>query len=445
MDGVTASTSSLNPMDRIVLAIDDVMREQGGAGFETQAFLFLDDRIDVDRLRRAVARLARRHPVIAARLVRPSRPYEPHWSFHSAGINAVREHWLESSDPETVLSLAADLMGAPRDLSKDDPLSFHVIHGADGRDVVVIQYNHVLMDIYAVVPCLAEIDRLTSEEGDESRSDLEEVDPMARQLRTIPGKRLLEGAWDSLALRFGKLRKPATVYGNGLQTLEGPPVYRCLTRSLDKATTRNLEAHAAKACGFASLSMSLLAGAYRSIWAGRSSDADAHELLAAGVGIDLGLRRSQRLVFSNLVSVVPVYAFSDELGDRDELVRILSRRLRERIQRSNDWSLIHLTSMLRRRRAVIGRFARGIVTEGISFWFAYFGALDAVGSRFCGVRVNDVLMASPSCAPAGLSMVGHKFQGRLSILVTYMPALVSDAEAHAFLDVLIGDLTQGRG
>src|SRR5262249_32377494 len=88
-------------------------------------------------------------------------------------------------------------------------------------------------------------------------------------------------------------------------------------------------------------------------------------------------------------------------------------------------------------RWVVDAFLR----YAFSLWYAYFGALDAIGDRFCGAPVADVFYVGPAWSPVGLTLLANQFRGRLLLQATYVPELVPPALAETFLDAVVSDLT----
>src|SRR5262249_58937456 len=125
--------------------VDRILRGMGCSGFETQTLVWLSGRCDVAVLRTAVARLNARHPVTAARLVEGVGE-KPHWRFRPGAECLLRETDLPSAEPAAVLDHAGHLLSEPANPAEADPIRFHLLHRPNGEDVVLVQYNHSLMD-----------------------------------------------------------------------------------------------------------------------------------------------------------------------------------------------------------------------------------------------------------------------------------------------------------
>ena len=156
-----SDTQFLNPIDRAIRCVNVVVRQLGYPGIETQTLAWLEGRADATTLRRAILRLSRRWPVMASRLVDADGAGRSYWQFQPGAACPLIESVLPSDDPGAVLDHAGGLLSHGRDPTTADPIDFHLLHRPGGRDVLLLQYNHALMDNRAVVPLLQELERLS--------------------------------------------------------------------------------------------------------------------------------------------------------------------------------------------------------------------------------------------------------------------------------------------
>ena len=228
----------LNPIDRTIRCIDLVARQSGYPGIETQMLAWLDGRANAAALRQAIARLSHCDPVMAARLVEAEGGGRSYWQFRPGAVCALTETALPSDDPEAVLEHAGGLLSSGRDPTVADPLEFHLLHRPGGKDVLLLQYNHVLMDNRAAVPLLREIERLA-----ESRTGplptIESRDLVSEHLRQFPREQRRKAIQAAIQLQ-------ARVFRGRAATLvpETPPVGRArlqiVTRRLEATPTAAL-------------------------------------------------------------------------------------------------------------------------------------------------------------------------------------------------------------
>src|SRR5260370_23412826 len=86
----------LNATGRVMLAVDEALRQIGYPGFQTQTFLWLGGRADVPQLRAALGRLSEAHPVTVARIAQTRSG--PYWRFRPGARLTLAEAELDGSD-----------------------------------------------------------------------------------------------------------------------------------------------------------------------------------------------------------------------------------------------------------------------------------------------------------------------------------------------------------
>jgi hypothetical protein len=426
------SWHKLSITDQALLHVDRAVRAIGGAGFETQLFVWLAGRAEVEGLRAALGRLGQRYPLVTARLVGENTA-TPLWRCRPDGLCLLRESNVASAEPQAVLDAAARLYVAPSDPSLDDPLRCHLLHRPDGRDVFLLQYNHALMDNNAALLLLREIERL--------RQGIDEPPPVWPDL---------VGAYLRRASRASKQRAGQRaaqwprLFTGGVTMLgrpaAGAPAVRFLARRLDEEQTHALRGRIVQACGMPSLSMALVGSAFRAIDRLTPQRHAGSPNLIVGIGTDLGLRGERGPIFQNLTSLLPLRARAEELADRDELLRLLVRQLREHLENRFDLSMLRVAARLNRRPDNFRYVIEMGLRLGFSLWYAYFGSADAAGQSLAGAEIEDVFSVGPSWPPVGLTLLANQFRGRLGLQVTYVPASVPETLAQQFLDWVMADL-----
>jgi hypothetical protein len=444
-DDMDTSTRPLNAMDRSMLEVNRTLRRNGCPEFSTQALLWLSGRIDVGRLRTVVARLSRRYPILAARLVE-SGPGGPCWKFRPDVECPVHEVHLESATPEAVLDHAGQLLSAPGDPATGDPIRFHVLHHPDGRDVFLMQYSHALMDNGDAVPLVREIDHLFGTDAIEAESPRPESrDLLAEHLQGISRWRRLKAALLTLDVRFRKLRRTPVMLGQDRADQSAPVQLRITRRRIERPETRALEQRVIQACGVPSLSMAITGSVFRALQM-LIPDARGHNRnFVAGIGVDLGPPGIKRPVFQTLAAVVPVWARSEQLKDRNELMRTMNEQFRQRLALDADLGMVQLSSFFQRPGSFLReRFARWsvrrLLRSGYSIWYAYFGSLDTMGEQFCGAAIEDACYCASSWPPMGVTFLVNKFRGALVFQATSVAGSVPESLANDFLDAVVSDL-----
>jgi hypothetical protein len=175
----------LNLVDRVMAPLHEALRRRGYGGLLLQSYLFLRGRIDEGRLRGALERLRQCYPVVAARLV-PDRTRHPvRWQALASPDCPLRVVTLESSDLSAVWHYGEQLFVNGIDSGRTAALQFHLLHLPGGRDALVVQWAHGLMDGMAGELLLREVNRLT--DGAQCVQEDESARP--------PGKLLIEHAY----------------------------------------------------------------------------------------------------------------------------------------------------------------------------------------------------------------------------------------------------------
>jgi hypothetical protein len=227
--------------------------------------------------------------------------------------------------PAAALGHAGRLLSEPSDPAAADPIRFHLLHRPGGPDVFLMQYNHALMDNGASVLLLQEIDRLSRGVPDGAAGDGGgRRDLVWEYLRRFPRGRRRQAATDTLRLWGRSVRGGVVSLSRGAAGT-GSGQVRIAARCLGQEATRALQARVIRANGFPSPSMALAGSAFRAVGRLTPRQGAGGRRFLAGIGIDLGLRGRTGPIFHNLVSVVPVGAAAEDLGDRDALVRMLIR------------------------------------------------------------------------------------------------------------------------
>ena len=415
------------------------LRALGAPGFETQMLVWLSARIDGPRLRAALARVQQAEPVLASHLA-AGRFADRHWQASDRAVPLLIEADLPSAEPEQALTHAARILSTPRDLHATSPVEFHLLHSPDGRDLVLMHYNHTALDNNAAVLLMRRIDRVFA--GDAPTAVADKGDAILHYLRRFARARRRQAARATIDAWRRWQRGGIVLLGRRDANRPRQLELRVVTRTIDADASAALQAHTLRVCGLPSLSMALLGSAFRAI-AGQASEQRARNAgFCAGIGVDLGLRGPDGPIFHNLMSLVPIHAAWADLDDRDTLLRALSRQFRERLAADMDLGVLQLATLFSRRPRYAEWALDIFFRHSFSLWYGYFGSLDSLGSTWCGVPIEDAFFIGPSWPPMGLTLLANQFRGRLRLQATYVSHSVSDAAASAFLHALVSDLAR---
>jgi hypothetical protein len=432
----------LNPLDLGLRCIDLSIRGVGYPGFETQLLVWLSGRLEAGRLRRAIERLGRRRPTITARLIEPPGQH-PYWQFQQGRKPLLVEIDLPAADAAAVQSCAAELLSTPHDPATSDPLRFYLLHRPGGGDVLVMQFNHVLMDSAATVRLLHELDRL-AQPGFEPDGDWPQAEPrfvVGRRLRGLSHAQRRSAAQAAIELQAYSLRGRAALLGGEQGIRPRRSGLRITMREIGSDETRRIRTRVVRECGLPSLSMAILASAFRAIRQLGPQEHNADRRYMAGIGLDLRTGNGDReALLQNLLSVVAINALTDQLDDRGGLLRYLNAQMRDRLEKKIDLGALRVTRLFQRRPRHMQWVADHMLRWSLSLWYAYFGSLDSIGTAFCGAEVERAQYVGPTWSPMGIALLVNQFRGRLGLQLTYDPDLVPLPLAEAFLDWVLGDL-----
>jgi hypothetical protein len=425
----------LGAVDRAMRTVDLGLRGMGYPGFETQLLLWLSGRLDATSLQKAIDRLTLAEPIIVSRLEEEPNAV-PCWrpSGHGAKL-AVST--IEKDTSDAVFAYAAEQLGRPADPAAHDPIRFHLLRRPRSADVFLMHYNHTLLDHRGSVGIVRRIARLAG--GQEISPLYSPGDAVRRHLLRFPVKRRRAAARCALDIWWQCIRGGAATLGRPNGASPSAPRFRVLGRRLDAPQTESFQASALAACGLPATSMSILARTFRAL--DDLAGARNHRRgWTAGIGVDLGLRRTGGSDLFNLMSIVPLRAQRDELGDACALANRLNDQLRRHLACEVDLGILQLISTIMRQPHRLRWAVDHCLAHGFSLWYAYFGALDVLGREFLGVPIDDVSYIGPCWSPMGITLLAQQYQGRLSMQVTYVPDLVAEHDAQAFLDRLAAEM-----
>lgn len=432
----------LNPIDVAMHSVDRTIRGMGYSGFETQLLVWLAGRVEVSTLRQAIARLGKLYGAVNSRLMEQREGRSPAgWQVQPDENAELQEIDLPSSNPATVLTRAAELLSTSLELENNPPIRFYLIHRGDGGDVLLLQYNHVLMDNSGLGLVVREIDRLSRHPGGSDEAPHEEPKWVVNKyLRQFSHAHRREAARETFDLNRRVLQGPAATLNGGNEVFFRGAKLGVASREIDRERTRGVQAHLARWGGVPSLSMAILASAFRAIGRLGPGEQNVGRNFVAGIGLDLGLRSGRSPSFQNLMSVVPLSACAEDLENREDLVCILSNQLRARLETKCDLGIVRFAAGFSRRPRHIDWVIQHLLRRSYSLWYAYFGSLDLIGNRLCGVEINKAFFFGPTWSPIGISLLANQFHGCLFLQATYDPQLVPEQLANQFLDFVLGDL-----
>jgi hypothetical protein len=432
------AVSALNTCDRMILHAHDALRSMGYPGFLNQTHLWLGRRVEVGRLRRALTRLGRRHPVFVSRVSRTRR--RPCWTFRAGDECTLVEASLDDAADDGVLRYAEALLAEPMDLSRSAPISFHLLHLPDGRDVFLVHNDHTLMDANGALPLVAEIVRLDENADERIEPTVAGAPDVLHQvLRRTPLTTRLRAVRYRRSVRSAISRHPTLTLVDHSAPHSADTRSRLAVRLLDERQTATFDARVRRLDGLPSPSMALLACALRAVYrlAGTGSRETARLNVTVGTNLRAGFAESPN--FCNLASVLELSVALHEADDRDALYAALTRQLRERIQRGYDLGHLQVTAWFAGFRRLVRRRSLRRLTHDHSLIYGYVNWPRRAVDRLCEAPITRVHQPVGVWSPPGLALSATRFGGRLSLIATSSLDNVPEARVGQFLDGLVAD------
>lgn len=440
-----------------MLVAHEGLRRLGHAGFSCQSHVWLEGRLQDDKLEIALRHLARRHPVVTSRIADAGRD-QPAWHLRAGTAPVARVHTLPDDSESTVLRQAEALLAEEWDLHAIDPIAWHLLRRPCGRDVLIVQWNHALMDGKAPELMLLELNRLCDAAGSEHTSS-----------PTRPGGQAPEGRYDDacrdddgdigavlhrhsnwrrfvagLRIIGSHLRPPArsiTLEPERKPTWVFRPI-RIAVRTLDSTATIALSERVKRICGLVNLTPAILASVYRVMARLTPRRISPRSIFRTDVPLNLRAPGASGPIFRNFMSFISLHAKLDELSDRDELTLLIHRRMREQLARGADIGNLTMMEWISRRpdmlhKHLLGRMQKHPLTLG----FGFLGPLAAGLDNVLGVPIERFYTLNMAMSPPGLTLQANLSDGQLNLAATYIDAVVPEQLAAAFLDEVVKDLS----
>lgn len=425
-----------------MLVAHEGLRALGHAGFSCQSHVWLAGRIDSDRLTAALGRLAQRHPVVTSRIVKTGRD-NPEWHTQGDAAAALQIHSLVDDDESTVQRQAEALLAEEWNLDRVEPIAFHLLRRPCERDVLTVQWNHALMDGKAPELMLAELNRIANSLpalNDEALiDDSGDIGNVLRRhsnwRRFVAGSRIIASHLrpPPRSITLEPDRKPAWVF---------EPI-RITVRTLDASATAALSDRVRRTCGLLNLTPAILASVYR-VMAGLTPRAiTRRSIFRTDVPLNLRSPGATGPIFRNFMSFISLHAKIDELQSRDELTRLLHRRMRDQLARGADIGNLAMMDWMSRRPGMLHEHLLARMQKyPLSLGFGFLGPVTAGLDNILGVPIERFYTLNMAMSPPGLTLQANLCRDRLNLAATFIEAVIPEALAAAFIDGVVDDLTR---
>lgn len=445
---VVADRQYLNAADRLMLVAHQGLLAVGHSGFTCQTHAWFEGRVDVAKLRLALRQLNQQCPVMTSRLVAPGGYRVPYWSFRDNADIVVHETTLDGSADRDVWRFGESLCDRPFSHADTDPIVWHLLHLPDGNDVLVILFSHALMDGKAPEHMLKALNGvwngtdaapIATESNDESNTT--GIDEIVAHLRREPAKKRARSAFRRLGHEVRYSRPASMIIPRSDRKWHAKP-FRILVREMDEAATQCAIARVKRLCGFANLAPAILAGVFRSIRALGPEKDNRRRQCKTDVPLNLRPPGRSEPIFRNFMTFIKLGAKPEEMTDAEALVRTLNARMRDELRRGIDLGSLQLISFMAPHANLMRRHLLRTLRKGpVSLGFGFLGTVIPGLTKLGDTPIRRFYTMNAALSPPGITLQGHQYNGRLSLVLTHIGSTVNDELAEAFLQHIMDELT----
>jgi len=418
--------------DYFVLAIDHEMRRAGMHGNTCRAFVHLDGRAEAEGLRAAIRASGLADWLAGAHVGRAASAGEPVWQW-SPDVGDVP---IEECSVPADWGVGPDLppLAPQEDLRPDVPpnVRFRLMHRPDGTSVLVLLWQHALMDAHGAELLLQHISAAGAGASPATRDVLglghaARADGAAAGPPT-PGA--AGAAWHHCMSFVGDVSRlpvasvtPCAPGGAG-----GRNRFRRIRfdRAESDAIRARIEGTGATVARSV-FCMAVCMRALQGVLAERSVEPAAflvpvpHERRKAGAAGP---------ICSNLISFLFYRAEPADMVSLEGLIASLVRQMRSQVRAGIPASFEQAMEVF--RRVPLGAYSRVVhgpsAGQVASFFFSDTGDSFRDAPRFLGARIRDVLHVPPVPFPPGVAIVAGQFGDRLSIVLSWVEGCLDSGE-----------------
>ena len=405
----------LSGCDNLMRGFDYELRRRGYAGNSCQIVLELAAAIAPDALRKRLAELVARHPILGAR---PGGIISPNWKLPaSAPLPPVRVHRDEPG-------LREKICNEPLQLQRGELLRFDLIQRADGRMVVIFTWTHALMDANSAEQFLAVVGR--------DDVPLPSTKPTVSQRVSKPLKERFQLIQKNI-LQLDEFCKapPRTV---GIRHPDGAARLHYRVEKFSAEETARIRANGAKLCG-------VLSDAQFHAVASVLELHQLHQRLGRPspsyvLPVPVGLRPKGSIepLFSNQVTMLMLQFLPDQLGSVSQAVATLKAQTEKAMRAGLVDSGVLLLETFRflPRRIFMAFVKHGLRGEICSLFYGNTAAVSPLLTRFFGADIEDFAHVAAITPSPGIGVIFYYFRGAMRVTVLHLEQYFSAAEVDGF-------------
>ena len=406
----------LNGCDFLMLGFDHEMRRHGYAGNSCQIELELDSAISPDALRKRIAELVTRHPILRAR---PGGWFMPKWKLpqENAPLPQVRVHREQPG-------LREKLCDESLNMKRGEMFRFDLIEREGGRMNVIFTWAHTLMDANSAEHFVTLVGR-----------DDVPLPAIEQPASTRPQKTFIERlklARKSV-LQFDEFIKarPRTV---GVRFSGAPKVQRFCVERFSAEETARVRANASKLCGALGGAQFHAAAAMIELHQLHQRVGSPSESYVLPVPVSLRAKGSVEPLFCNQVTMMMTQFLPQHLDTTAAAVAALKPQIAQAMRDGLIEAGVAIADISRclPLAPYLWILKSGLRGEICSFFYGDTAAVTPLLTSFCGASIRDFTHVGATTPSPGIGAIFYSFRGELRVTVFHLETHFTAAEAGSF-------------
>jgi hypothetical protein len=405
----------LNGSDYLMLGFDYELRRCGFAGNSCQIVLELDSTISPDALKKRLADLLNRYPILNAR---PGGIFLPKWKLPRHPITPqVRIH---RNSP----NLRQRLADEPLAMKRGELLRFDLIERDNRRMKIIFTWAHTLMDANSAEHFLAIVGR--------EDVPLPATPPAAPTRAKKPLKERFKLAWKNIH-QLDEFCQAAPL-SIGLRFPNAPARQKFRVEKFSADETARIRANAARFCG-------VLGGAQFHASVSMVELHRLHQQLGCispsyVLPVPVGLRPKGTVepLFSNQMTMLMAQFLPEQLGSTADAVATLKSQTASALRAGLLESGVVLAELFRflPLPIYVAMLKQGLRGEICSLFYGDTAAVTPLLTTFLGATIEDFAHIGATTPSPGLGVIFYFFRGLMRVTVFYLENYFSDSEMAEF-------------
>ncbi len=398
-----------------MLSFDHELRRRGYAGNSCQVLLELASTIDPEALRKRLAELVARHPILGAR---PGGMVFSKWKLPaSARLPQVRVH-------RDAPGVREKICNEPLAMKRGELLRFDLIERADGCMDVLFTWAHALMDANSAEHFLAIVGR--------EDVALPSTEPIVPKRVSKPLKERFQLIQKNI-LQLDEFCKaaPRTV---GVRRPEAAARLHYRVEKFTAEETARIRANGAKLCG-------VLSDAQFHAVASVLELHQLHQRLGRPspsyvLPVPVGLRPKGNIepLFTNQVTMLMLQFLPEQLGSAGQAVATLKAQTEKSMRAGLVDSGVILLETFRfmPQRIFMAFLKHGLRGEICSLFYGNTAAVSPLLTHFFGAVIEDFAHIAAITPSPGIGVIFYYFRGAMRVTVLHLEQHFSTDEVDGF-------------